>query len=52
MNFANSKGLLPAIAGGITGLSIGQRTDPAGLMEQALATYRGLLGARLRPNAE
>jgi len=50
MNFANARGLLPAIAGGITGLSTGMRTDPAAVVQQqALSTYRALIAAGVNP---
>jgi hypothetical protein len=50
MNFANARGLLPAIAGGITGLSTGVRTDPAALVQQqALSTYQALVAAGINP---
>lgn len=43
-NFANSGGILPAIANGISGLVTGQRTDEAGLRQQSLrAQYAALV---------
>jgi hypothetical protein len=43
-NFSGGGSLLHAIAGGITGLSTGRRTDPQGMQQEALqAQYRSLI---------
>ena len=50
MNFATARGLFPAVAGGIAGLSTGQRTDPAAVMQQqALSAYQTLIAAGVDP---
>lgn len=42
--FANAKGLLPALANGISGIATGQRSDPVGIAQQsANMTARALL---------
>lgn len=48
-NFANSKGVLPAIAGGISGLMSGNRTDPAGVSQQNLKAQYDALVPTLGP---
>ena len=53
-NFTNAGGLLPAVAGGITGLLTGQRTDQLGMQQQNLraqfeATRRVLIDNGIDP---
>jgi len=51
MNFLDGHGVLPAIAGAITGAATGRRTDPLGLMQaQQAATVRALVGAGITPD--
>ena len=50
--FANSGGILPAIANGISGLATGQRTDKAGMAQQsANITARALMAKGVDPAA-
>jgi hypothetical protein len=48
--FANSGGILPALANGISGLATGQRSDPVGVAQQAMnVTGRALLAKGVDP---
>jgi|SRR5579883_846986 len=50
MNFANARGFLPALAGGVSGLATGQRTDPAALLQaQQSAQMQALVLAGVPP---
>lgn len=50
--FANAKGLLPALANGISGIATGQRSDPVGIAQQsANMTARALLAKGVDPAA-
>jgi hypothetical protein len=50
MNFANARGFLPALAGGVSGLATGQRSDPAAMLQaQQSAELQALVGAGVPP---
>jgi len=50
MNFANARGLLPALAGAASGLATGQRNDRASLLQAQLgAAAQALAGAGVPP---
>jgi hypothetical protein len=50
MNFANARGFLPALAGGVSGLATGQRSDPAAILQAHQgAELQALVGAGVPP---